>query len=248
MISLSMMLSILPHGIKATEEESPVTATPYDDQSAEHEHDENYGYEEGKPEVACDHKHDETCGDTDQEGNYPDCQHIHDEECIKVNEDEPLNEGTITHGPQLLEAINNATIQKELVIEFNEAETMGTAIKAAEDKISDKSSITTIKVIGDAKSIVGDNDWFDLIGLFYAKNIYSNDLTLDLSEMTKLDTVGNYSGLSDDQYSLDKLKVVKLPDSLKTIGNNAFNKCTKLTTINLPDGLQEIKMRAFHNC
>lgn len=144
MISLSMMLSILPQGIKATEEEPPVTATPYDDQSAEHEHDENYGYEEGKPEVACDHEHDETCGDTDQEGNYPDCQHIHDEECIKVNEDEPLNEGTITHGPQLLEAINNATIQKELVIEFNEAKTMGKAIKAAEDKISDKSSITTI--------------------------------------------------------------------------------------------------------
>lgn len=41
---------------------------------------------------------------------------------------------------------------------------------------------------------------------------------------------------------------VMLPDSITTIGYNAFANCKKLETINFPDGLKEIGDYAFTNC
>ena len=45
-----------------------------------------------------------------------------------------------------------------------------------------------------------------------------------------------------------ELKEITLPDSLKILGNHAFNKCTKLTTVNFGTGLQEIGYSAFKDC
>jgi len=44
------------------------------------------------------------------------------------------------------------------------------------------------------------------------------------------------------------LKTVTLPDTIKTIGQVAFQDCTLLTSINFPKSLSQIGMGAFRNC
>lgn len=44
------------------------------------------------------------------------------------------------------------------------------------------------------------------------------------------------------------LKKIELPDSLISIGMEAFSACSSLTEIILPSGLQEIGYKAFYNC
>ncbi len=46
----------------------------------------------------------------------------------------------------------------------------------------------------------------------------------------------------------DHVKKVELPDSITTIGKNAFNNCRNLISINIPDGVTAIGERAFYYC
>jgi hypothetical protein len=55
-------------------------------------------------------------------------------------------------------------------------------------------------------------------------------------------TIGNYA------FADTKITSVKLPDSLKSIGENAFDYCIKLTSVTLPEGLESIGNAAFYNC
>ncbi len=63
-----------------------------------------------------------------------------------------------------------------------------------------------------------------------------------------LETVTVCEGVTDIPamffYGLDNVKEVNLPSTLKTIGDNAFNRCN-LTQIDLPDGLESIGKNAF---
>ena len=54
--------------------------------------------------------------------------------------------------------------------------------------------------------------------------------------------IGNYA------FADTKITSVTLPDSLKSIGENAFDYCTKLTSVTLPEGLVSIGNEAFYNC
>lgn len=55
-------------------------------------------------------------------------------------------------------------------------------------------------------------------------------------------------GIGDDAFSLDiNLKYIKLPDSVKTIGNEAFYGCKNLETI-IANGVVQIDNYAFYNC
>ena len=44
------------------------------------------------------------------------------------------------------------------------------------------------------------------------------------------------------------LKQVKIPDSVKTIGNHAFKNCTSLTSVVIPKKVTKIGKQAFYNC
>ncbi len=46
----------------------------------------------------------------------------------------------------------------------------------------------------------------------------------------------------------DRLKAIKLPKGLKTIGNYAFFECDQLNSVVLPEGLTAIKTQAFYHC
>lgn len=67
--------------------------------------------------------------------------------------------------------------------------------------------------------------------------------TLDMSACTKLTSLPGYVASSNTS-----LVAVSLPESIVTIGANAFYSCAKLTTINLPNGLHDIPNYCFQTC
>ena len=54
----------------------------------------------------------------------------------------------------------------------------------------------------------------------------------------------NYDGSSDSV----SIETVKLPPSLKTIGDNCFYNCHNLTNVEFNSGLLSIGYMAFHGC
>ena len=46
----------------------------------------------------------------------------------------------------------------------------------------------------------------------------------------------------------EKLKVVVLPEGIKTVGAHAFERCTALSSITMQEGLETIGVRAFRKC
>ena len=57
-----------------------------------------------------------------------------------------------------------------------------------------------------------------------------------------------YAILTVKGFGSSKLSSVKLPQSLKTIGNSAFYGCSKLKEIEIPNGIETIKSEAFGFC
>lgn len=62
-----------------------------------------------------------------------------------------------------------------------------------------------------------------------------------LSVGKEITNVGGFEGM-------ERLKSVKLPDSVTVIESGAFDSCTGLHTINIPEGVTEIGSRAFFSC
>ena len=67
----------------------------------------------------------------------------------------------------------------------------------------------------------------------------------DLSEFTVPSTV---TSLGQCALECTKMTEINIPDSVKTIGKNAFYSCTRLTNISLPDSIKSIGERSFYNC
>ena len=57
-----------------------------------------------------------------------------------------------------------------------------------------------------------------------------------------------YAILTVKGFGSSKLSSVKLPQSLKTIGNMAFDGCSNLKEIEIPNGIETIGSTAFRNC
>ena len=57
-----------------------------------------------------------------------------------------------------------------------------------------------------------------------------------------------YAILTVKGFGSSKLSSVKLPQSLKTIGNMAFDGCSNLKEIEIPNGIETIKSEAFEVC
>lgn len=136
-------------------------------------------------------------------------------------------------------------VHYELEVVFNgDGTTMKDAIdKALKDSGKNKSDVTDIAVTGDATSITGD-DWGYLNDPYNSSNGPWSDLSgLDLSGMEKLKEVS----WSDYQQGLNfnRLKRLKLPDGLETIGDRAFTNSPSLGLAELPASVTSIGSHAF---
>ena len=103
------------------------------------------------------------------------------------------------------------------------------------------------------------NDYADAITIFGA-NIVSNTYKNGQGVITfdrDVTTIGSYafSGLDYDsvnttvvETSCIKLESIIIPDSVTTIGVQAFYECSSLTSVTIGDGVLEIYAAAFHIC
>lgn len=83
-------------------------------------------------------------------------------------------------------------------------------------------------------------------------SIAYNDLNQGGSGNTTIEKISIGEGLTEiDTFAFQKyaaLKEVKLPASLKVIGQEAFSGCVNLCSVDLPDALEAINGRAFDGC
>ena len=74
-----------------------------------------------------------------------------------------------------------------------------------------------------------------------------DDITLDLSRTTGLDTIACNSDSTSVFKNCARLVNIILPTGLTTIGANAFSYCTKLSSITIPRSVKTIGSAAFYN-
>ena len=72
-------------------------------------------------------------------------------------------------------------------------------------------------------------------------NVFSDSLTVIFGDESNLKTIGNGA------FGFTDLTTITLPDSVETIGDNAFSNCDKLTSVNIPDNVTTIGNGAFQN-
>ena len=89
---------------------------------------------------------------------------------------------------------------------------------------------------------IKQNNTLEKINTVTKKDIYSEGITLNLSETT-IREIPSYSF-----HANKSLYSVKLPDTLISIGEYAFEDAEKLTIINFPNSLTTIGGAAFINC
>ncbi|MBQ7538969.1 MAG: leucine-rich repeat protein [Treponema sp.] len=79
---------------------------------------------------------------------------------------------------------------------------------------------------------------------------FERSLTLDMSEITGVTTIGDYAFFNNiGTYSRSVPFVsVLLPDGITSIGKFAFERCSKLTEITIPEGVTSIDYYAFDGC
>ena len=136
---------------------------------------------------------------------------------------------SVSDGTQTIMAAIAVSIKPSLDENTITVETPGTLSKLLSDY--DKSSITELTIIGSLNN--------------------SDIATLkSLPNLTILDMENVNIGalLSRAFYQKTSLTSVKLPKTLKTIGNSAFYGCSNLTTVTICNSLTSIGESAFHNC
>ncbi|MBQ4136450.1 MAG: leucine-rich repeat domain-containing protein, partial [Clostridia bacterium] len=99
---------------------------------------------------------------------------------------------------------------------------------------------------GESK-IVNKNGYlfYTVDGVIYLVNYVGNDTELTLPE--------NYNGENYEIYKYlfydnDKITKVTIPDSVTSIGERAFCKCSDLTSVTIGNGVTSIGYFAFYNC
>lgn len=111
--------------------------------------------------------------------------------------------------------------------------------------------ITDENILNITKLTINDTileeDW----NLLFRMSVYGILEVLDMTNATicgvENDDYWNEDEIPAYQFSRSKaLKEVFLPNSLKSIGEEAFSECRKLTTIHFPEGIDSIASRAFH--
>ena len=114
-------------------------------------------------------------------------------------------------------------------------------IKSKIQKYYEKHGIY-VALIDDTKDNIEANGTIEKVNKIINENTYEKGVFLDLSktDMTKL---------ADNSFMDNKhLSSVKLPDTMKSIGNSAFANAEKLSAINFPTLLESIGTSAFSLC
>jgi hypothetical protein len=62
------------------------------------------------------------------------------------------------------------------------------------------------------------------------------------------DITDGYTSIGDSAFDGASLTSVTIPDSVTSIGNDAFLNCTGLTSVTIPDSVTSIGNQAFQNC
>ncbi len=97
--------------------------------------------------------------------------------------------------------------------------------------------IAFIREIADAENTILENLDIEECRIIEGGDAYYNDYT------TSNDVIGEYMF-----YSLEKLKIIKVPADATSIGSNAFWDCSGLTSITIPNSVTSIDRIAFRNC
>lgn len=83
-------------------------------------------------------------------------------------------------------------------------------------------------------------------------SVYDTDKNYNaLTELDVPDTIDGkeVNEIADSCFrEMSYVETIKLPDTIKIIGENAFYECTKLKNINIPKNLEKIGKNAFYGC
>ena len=144
-----------------------------------------------------------------------------------------------------------------LEVVFDGGDGSGTAMQAAIDTAlasagKGKIGAKDIVVTGAATEIT-KNDWGVLKRCYLHDNeprnkVWYNLSGLDLSGMGELTAVSGTDEKAIKNSYYDRLVDLKLPSSLETIGEYAFQNCDKLVLDELPNSLEAVGKNAFDGC
>ena len=108
----------------------------------------------------------------------------------------------------------------------------------------DCTSLTKVNYTGTIDSWVqiefGSND---ANPLYYAKNLYINDVLVTEVNITTATKIKVYAF-----YGCSSLTSIEIPNSVTSIGNSAFYGCSSLTSVVIPDSVTSIGNSAFRGC
>lgn len=136
---------------------------------------------------------------------------------------------SVSNGSQTIMTAIAVSIKPSLEDNVITVETPGTLSELLTDY--DKSSITELTVIGNLNSL-------DISSLRSLPNLAILDI-----ENCNLEALRNF-----EFQNKTSLTSVKLPRTLKTIGERAFYKCSGLTSITIPESVTSIGIEAFYDC
>ena len=95
----------------------------------------------------------------------------------------------------------------------------------------------------------GATEWYNVQpeGIVYAgKVVY--DYKGTMPENTSINLIDGTLGIANGVFSYTKLSDIKIPNSVITIGENAFYGCSEITKIEIPNSVIKIGKSAFYDC
>ena len=162
----------------------------------------------------------------------------------------PMNKGTSFTVPSNVRIIGNSAFRCSKNLESVKISEGVTEIQngafAYCNKLAEINFPSTIDTIGDSM-VFEQNKWMDELpdGLFYIGKFaykYVGKCPEKVTVKSGTEEINSYCF-----YNQSTLKQISLPDSLKTIGNDAFSE-TGLTSVKIPDSVTKLGSSAFYQC
>lgn len=133
---------------------------------------------------------------------------------------------------------NHALAQSSEPLEYFEDETTGVCYKVTDAEAKEV-----------AVTAIDDVTWTEMTTAYTG---YSGDIvipaTVTYGDVTyNVTSVREYAFAVKNNYNA-KLTSVQLPESITTLGNNAFHNCTKLKSVNIPKAVTALPNMLFNSC